>query len=173
VEENLDKNKYIGKPFDYTVDTAELKADDVFGKVKEEYKDKDLIVVGSDTVVTKDNVIYEKPKDVDDAYRILNILNGQCHTVYSGVKIIFQSKSGGTEMIKFYEATDVKFSDLSENVIRAYIGTGEPMDKAGGYGIQGKGGSLVEHIRGDYFNVMGFPVNKFCIDLTKLLEERS
>ena len=77
VEENLDKGDYVGRPFDYSVDTAELKADDVFRKAKDQFKDTNLVVVGSDTVVTHQGVIYEKPKDEDDAYRILSTLSGK------------------------------------------------------------------------------------------------
>jgi len=171
VEENLEKTKYIGRPFDYTVDTAGLKADDVFETVIKDYGSEDLIVIGCDTIVTHSDTIYEKPKDVSDAARILGILSGNSHTVYSGVKLIYKEKGGEKKEETFYEATDVDFAELSEEVIKGYIATGEPMDKAGGYGIQGRGGSLVKGIKGDYFNVMGFPAHKFSIKLTECLKK--
>ena len=171
VEEDLEKSKYVGKPFDYTVDTAALKADEVFSRVASEYGDENIVVIGCDTIVTFNNIIYEKPKDVGEAARILSTLSGSTHTVYSGVKLILQEKGGGRQEITFYEGTQVQFSDLSAEVIEGYIGTGEPMDKAGGYGIQGKGASLVKGIRGDYFNVVGFPVHAFCMKLTECLKK--
>ena len=169
VEENLSKSNYIVKPYDYTVDTAGLKADDVFEKVKD-IKPGDLIVIGCDTIVTHEGIIYEKPKDVSDASRILGILSGQTHTVFSGVKLIFRGKDGSKYEETFYEATDVEFTELSKDIIEGYIATKEPMDKAGGYGIQGKGCSLVKGIKGDYFNVMGFPAHAFTLKLLQCLQ---
>ena len=171
VDENLKKSEYVGKPFKYTVDTAALKADDVFNKVVQEYENENLVVIGCDTVVTHENIIYEKPKDVSDAARILSKLSGDTHTVYSGVKIIYQEKGGARGEVTFHEGTEVEFAELSEEVIQGYISTGEPMDKAGGYGIQGRGGSLVRGIKGDYFNVMGFPAHAFSVKFTECLNK--
>ena len=168
-EENLEKYKYEGKPFNYTMDTAALKTDAVFGTVEAEYGDKDLLVIGCDTVVTYKGCIYEKPKDKEDAFRILNTLNGTCHEVYSGMKLIWKPLKGEKKEVSFYEETKVNFARVPEDVLRGYIETLEPMDKAGGYGIQGVGASLVRGIEGDYFNVMGFPFHMFCVKLTDLL----
>eukprot|EP00090_Calanus_glacialis_P014317 TRINITY_DN23088_c0_g1_i1.p1 TRINITY_DN23088_c0_g1~~TRINITY_DN23088_c0_g1_i1.p1 ORF type:complete len:220 (-),score=50.38 TRINITY_DN23088_c0_g1_i1:36-695(-) len=170
VDENLEKSKYVGRPFDYTVDTAALKADDVFKTVIKDHESDNLVVIGCDTIVTHGGTIYEKPKDVGDAARILNILSGNSHIVYSGVKLIYKEKGGVKREETFYEATEVEFAELSEEVINGYIATGEPMDKAGGYGIQGRGGSLVRGIKGDYFNVMGFPAHTFSLKLTECLK---
>ena len=170
IDENLTKSDYYGRPFDYTVDTAELKADDVFEKVKDT-NTEDLLVIGCDTIVTHAGTIYEKPKDVADAARVLGILSGQTHVVFSGVKMIFRGKDGRKHEETFYEATEVEFAELSEKIIEGYIATGEPMDKAGGYGIQGRGCSLVKGIKGDYFNVMGFPAHAFCCKLTDCLKK--
>jgi len=170
VEENLDKNNYKGKPFDYTVDTAALKADDVYAKTSSEFPHGSLLVIGCDTVVTCQGQIYEKPKDRDDAVRMLSTLSGNKHVVYSGVKMIWRvSDNASREVSTFYEGTEVEMADLTDKIIKGYVETGEPMDKAGGYGIQSRGGSLVSGISGDYFNVMGFPVHRFSVELTKLL----
>ena len=169
VEENLDKSKYDGKPFNYTMDTAALKTDDIFRKIDKEYADKPLIVIGCDTVVTYKGNIYEKPRDKADAFRILSELNGSSHSVYSGVKLIYRPVNGDKKEVSFYEETKVEFADLTDDIIRAYIETEEPMDKAGGYGIQAKGGTLVKAVNGEYFNVMGFPVYMFSVKLSSLL----
>ena len=168
-EENLDKSKYEGKPFSYTQDTAALKTDQVFRESDKEFENDSLLVIGCDTVVTLNGTIYEKPVDKDDAFRILNTLSGTQHSVYSGVKLIWRPLNGEMKEISFYEETSVEFAKVSEEVIKSYIETGEPMDKAGGYGIQGKGASFISGIHGDYFNVMGFPVHRFSVQLTSLL----
>ncbi|XP_064339547.1 probable bifunctional dTTP/UTP pyrophosphatase/methyltransferase protein isoform X1 [Camelus dromedarius] len=116
-------------------------------------------------------LILEKPVDKQDAYRMLSRLNGKEHSVFTGVAIVHCSDRDGrlhTEVLDFYEETTVKFSELSEELLREYIDSGEPMDKAGGYGIQALGGMLVEHVRGDFLNVVGFPLNHFCKKLAQL-----
>ena len=126
---------------------AALKADAVFGGSPEE------TVVASDTVVVIDGGILGKPKDEADARRMLGVLAGRTHTVYTGVCV---RNAAGKRV--FAERTDVTFYPLTEEEIREYVATGEPMDKAGAYGIQGKGSLLVERINGDFYTVMGLPV---------------
>lgn len=113
----------------------------------------DDLVIGSDTVVVLDGTIFGKPKDKSDAHRMLRALSGQKHFVYTGVAVV---EKGAVR--SFLQKTEVEFYPLSDETIDNYIATGEPMDKAGAYGIQGKGAVLVKGIVGDYFNVMGFPV---------------
>lgn len=112
----------------------------------------DDIVIGSDTVVAAEGEILGKPKDKEDAYRMLSLLSGTIHSVFTGVAVV---KNG--EIHSFTEETKVKFFNLSEKEITDYIATGEPFDKAGAYGIQEFGALLVEGIDGDYYNVMGLP----------------
>ena len=112
-------------------------------------------VVGSDTIVVLGGEIIGKPADEADAFRILSSLSGQTHTVYTGVCILTENKE-----IRFHDATDVTFASMDAEEIQAYIRTGEPMDKAGAYGIQGFGALLVERVEGCYFTVMGMPVQK-------------
>lgn len=121
-------------------------------------------VIGSDTVVVLDGKVLGKPKDEEDAVRMLASLSGKTHEVYTGVCII-----GGARAESFFECTRVKFCTLDEKQISAYVATKEPMDKAGAYGIQGKGCVLVEGIEGDYFNVVGFPVSRFCREYKKFI----
>ena len=110
-------------------------------------------VIGSDTVVVLNNEIFGKPKDKAHAHTMLKALSGKRHFVYTGVAV---AEKGSVR--SFVQKTEVEFYELSDETIEKYIATGEPMDKAGAYGIQGKGSVLVKGIIGDYFNVMGLPV---------------
>lgn len=111
-------------------------------------------VIGCDTVVVIDGNILGKPKNREQCRSMLTSLSGKTHFVYTGVCIIYNSIE-----YSFAEKTEVIFYNLSEMEIEEYIETGEPFDKAGGYGIQGKGALLVKGINGDYFNVVGLPVS--------------
>ena len=113
----------------------------------------DAIVIAADTMVFLDGARLGKPADGDDALRMLSALSGREHTVRTGVTV-----RQGERCCTQSEATTVQFRTLTEQEIRAYIATGESLDKAGAYGIQERGALLVEGIRGDYFNVMGLPV---------------
>ena len=113
----------------------------------------DDVVVAADTVVAIDGKVLGKPHDKVHAAQMLSALSGREHTVYTGVAV----KRGETLLVE-HEATQVRFRPLTEREIDLYIQTGEPMDKAGSYGIQGYGALLVEGIRGDYFNVVGLPI---------------
>lgn len=113
----------------------------------------ECVVIGSDTVVIADGEILGKPVDEADAERMLKKLSGKVHTVVTGVCL-----ACGKKTFSFSEKTDVKFYKLSDEEIREYIATGDPMDKAGAYGIQSEGCVLVEKIDGDFFAVMGLPV---------------
>ena len=113
----------------------------------------EAIVIAADTVVALDGAVLGKPGDERDAARMLSALSGRTHQVFSGLTVA----QGGT-VRTVSEETAVTFRPLTEGEIAAYVRTGEPMDKAGAYGIQGYGALLVEGIRGDYYNVMGLPV---------------
>ena len=130
-----------------------LKASDIASKLSAE--GKEAVVIGADTIVVKDGEILTKPKDKDDAIRMLTLLSGKSHEVITGVTVI-DTKTAKSE--SFYESTKVYFKKLTEDEILAYTETNEPYDKAGSYAIQGKGALLIEKIEGDYFNVVGLPV---------------
>lgn len=135
---------------------ARQKAEDVFSH------NSDAMVIAADTVVALGNTILGKPKDEEDAFNMLSSLSGRRHTVFTGVCIRTKDK---TDI--FHVATEVEFYDLTEKEIRDYIATKEPMDKAGAYGIQGKGFVLVKGIHGDYFNVVGLPLAETVRHLNK------
>lgn len=115
----------------------------------------DQVVIGADTVVFKD-IILGKPKDRSDAYAMLKSLSGHWHSVYTGIAIV--NLDQGIKCIDVVE-TKVKMMHLKHETIECYLDTLEPMDKAGAYGIQGKGSLLIEGIQGDYFNVVGLPIH--------------
>ena len=122
---------------------------------------EDVLVVSADTVVALDGRVIGKPKDEKEALDILMSLSGKTHDVYTGVCCIYISGDSNEEVIAFTERTGVKMYSFDEVEAIDYIKTGEPMDKAGAYGIQGIGARLVERIEGDYNNVVGFPLAEF------------
>ncbi|MFC4306151.1 Maf family protein [Cohnella boryungensis] len=118
------------------------------------------IIIGSDTIVVLDDVIMGKPRDEQDAFHMLSQLSGKAHEVYTGVSCVRASDS---RSVTSHRVTKVRMRPLSEAQISRYVATGEPMDKAGAYGIQEIGALLVEAIEGDYFNVVGLPVSLVAI----------
>lgn len=179
--ENLDKAEFAGPggPARYAETNAVCKAREVASRnfVKRaktegegaEVEAQPVVVVGSDTIVDLDGQILEKPKDAEEAKATLRRLSGRAHLVHSGVGI-FTSDTGCEEpAVSFSETTFVRFGVLSEEEITNYVDSGEPMDKAGSYGIQGLGGQFVDGIEGCYFNVMGFPMRRFSSAISALL----
>lgn len=162
-------------PAEVVKELASQKAKEVAAMVKS-YEEKheelmtpqDIMVIGADTIVAYEDQILGKPKDEEDAYRMLSMLSGNTHSVYTGVSIILLGASGKAGELNFYEKTDVVMRQMDENEIRRYIATGEPMDKAGAYGIQGKCAIFIDKIDGDYNNVVGLPIAAIYRELKKL-----
>lgn len=128
---------------------------------------QDYIVIGADTVVACDGKILGKPGTVENAMAMLRMLQGREHEVYTGVTIL-SSKNGEQRKLTFHERTVVHFSPMSEEEIREYVATGDPMDKAGAYGIQGFCARYISGIEGDYNNVVGLPVGRVYQELRRL-----
>ena len=126
----------------------------------------EALVIAADTVVAVDGRVLGKPADPEDAVRMLTALSGREHTVYTGVTI----RRGGEEATE-HEATAVRFRPLTPEEIRTYVSTGEPMDKAGAYGIQGRFAAFIREISGSYTNVMGLPVGRLYQELKAFSEE--
>lgn len=124
----------------------------------------DAVIIGADTIVAKDREILGKPRDEADAVRMLSMLQGGRHQVYTGVTLIVQ-KGVSRRVTSFHERTDVFMVPMDEKEILDYIGTGEPLDKAGAYGIQGRAGIFIEKIEGDYYNVVGLPISRLYREL--------
>lgn len=137
---------------------AVQKALDVFKKRP------DSLVIGCDTVVILNNEIMGKPKDSDDAFRMLKALSGRVHTVVSGVCICYKGKT-----LSFTQKTAVEFYPVSDEDINRYIREACPLDKAGSYGIQDEGALFVKEISGDYYNVVGLPVARLNLEIRKLV----
>lgn len=151
IDEVIEDN---AKPYDAVVSLACQKA------VHIAKQNPDRTVVGADTVVALDDAILGKPCSQADAVEMLRSLSGRTHKVYTGVAIVKNS-----EVRSFYEETEVEFYELSDAEIEKYVATGEPMDKAGAYGIQGRGCVLVRRISGDYSNVVGLPIARLYREL--------
>ncbi len=162
-------------PEEVVMELSKQKAEEVAAMVSsfgEEHKDittpSDILVIGADTVVAYDGKILGKPADEEDAKRMLTMLSGNTHSVFTGVTLVLIDKSGRAGELVFYEKTDVKMHEMSEAEIDRYIATGEPMDKAGSYGIQGKCAIYIEKIDGDYNNVVGLPITRIYQELKKI-----
>ena len=153
VVSNFDEDsvKKVTSIEDYVIELAEGKAKDVLKNIN-----KCAIIIAADTIVTLDNKILGKPKDENHAFEMLKLLSGREHRVYSAV-VVMNTDNGKVEKQCVY--TEVKFSNITDEEIKEYIKTGEPLDKAGSYGIQGYGGVFVEKINGCYYNVVGLPLN--------------
>ncbi|MFJ8529794.1 Maf family protein [Bacillus sp. NPDC094106] len=129
---------------------------------------EDSVVLGADTIVTYESRILGKPNDEAEAKRMLQFLSGKTHEVYTGVALISKEKT-----VTFYERTEVTFWELTEEEIDTYIATKEPLDKAGSYGIQGKGSIFVQHIQGDYYSVVGLPIARLVRELKQFDSDAS
>lgn len=125
---------------------------------------KGCVVIGADTIVSLDGQKFGKPKDDDDAFRMLSELSDKTHTVYTGVAVV----NTDLTVNKFVESTEVHFYPLSKEQICSYIATGECMDKAGAYAIQGGGAVFVSGIIGDYYNVMGLPIGRLMQEIRRI-----
>ena len=160
VEENITKIH----PGEIVEELSALKAQDVFQRIS-----GDVLVIGADTVVANQGAVLGKPKDAQDAFRTLKMLQGGTHQVYTGVTLCV--RQNGTETVKtFYESTQVTFYTMTQEEISWYVATGEPSDKAGAYGIQGLGGRFIKGICGDYNNVVGLPVSRLYQEYKEMIE---
>lgn len=147
------------QPEQAVMELSRQKAEEIAEKIADGIADEDVLVLGADTVVVYEGKILGKPKDESDARAMLSMLNGRTHSVFTGVTVIVM-KNGNSQIHSFYEETEVSMYPMTDAQISYYIQTGEPMDKAGAYGIQGKGAVFIEKIHGDYNNVVGLPVAK-------------
>ena len=139
------------------------------GKCQEVFQslEDDVTVIGADTIVVLDGKILGKPGSADEAVQMLSSLRGRSHQVFTGVTVM--SREGEkTQTVTFHESTQVSFYPMSDKEIEEYVLDGEPMDKAGAYGIQGKGAVFIREIQGDYNNVVGLPVARLYQELKNM-----
>lgn len=161
-EENLERKDFDSHSA-FVKATALGKCLEVAERLKNDERIPDLIIAG-DTAVTLDGKIYGKPKKNEVAFEMLSELIGKSHVVYTGVVLKYED-----QVVQFCESTKVTFGNATAEQIQGYVDTGEPLDKAGGYGIQGVGGCLIEKIEGDYFTVVGLPLYRLSLEICKLL----
>lgn len=155
-------------PSEMVKELSHLKALDIFQKLSGGEQAQSL-VIGADTVVALDNNIMGKPGNKENAVKMLSDLQGRTHQVYTGVTLIWQEdKSMVQKEISFYEETSVTMFPMTPEEIKAYVSTGEPMDKAGAYGIQGKCAAYIKGISGDYNNVVGLPIGRLYQEMKKI-----
>ena len=151
---DADEKTAAEKPEEIVKELSGLKCMDILGRVP-----KGTIVLGADTIVAMDGAVLGKPADQENARQMLRMIQGRTHDVYTGVTIAEAYASGEVRKKSFSVRTEVRVAAMTEEEISSYIATGEPMDKAGAYGIQGTFCRHVEEIKGDYFNVVGLPVH--------------
>lgn len=152
-------------PSDIVMELASQKAQDVFSTITQA---GDITVIGADTIVVYQNEILGKPSDTKEAYDMLSLLADRTHQVYTGVCLIMR-KHGKEFRHTFCEKTDVTFYPITKEDLRTYTASGDSLDKAGGYGIQGSFAIHVKCIQGDYNNVVGLPVGRLYQELKKLI----
>lgn len=175
VDESLEPD-LLRQPEEAAKKLAERKARAVLEEMLNEAYVGTAMVVGADTMVVVDGAIYGKPEDEADARRILGELSGRAHQVITGVSVWLAGAPASEEDISiafrsFAETSHVVFKELDDELIERYIATGEPMDKAGAYGVQGKGGEiLVERVAGDFDNVVGLPVKRLIAEFQEFFE---
>ncbi len=160
-------------PADMVIELSKRKAKDVWEKLsgpdageetagnsESALRQEDCVVIGADTVVSIEGEVLGKPKDFDDAARMLGLLSGKEHQVYTGVTMRWINGEGKQEEYSFYVCTGVVMYHIGRAEIMDYVFSGEPMDKAGAYGVQGKASAFIKSIRGEYSNVVGLPVGR-------------
>lgn len=151
------------KPYEVVMDLSRQKAEEVAKRQKRE----DCLIIGADTVVAFEDEILGKPKDREDAYRMLSMLEGKTHKVYTGVTLLLQNEKE-SKTYSFYEETEVVMHSMTQKEKNWYVDTNEPYDKAGGYAIQGRCAVFIEKINGDYNNVVGLPIARIYQELLQL-----
>jgi septum formation protein len=156
IDETMDETK---PPFDEVARVSRLKAEAIV-------RQEDDVVIAADTIVVCEGKVLGKPRTEEDAKAMLALLSGRDHQVMTGMTVL-----RGETALTCTEVTDIHFRELSDAEIRAYIATGEPMDKAGAYGIQGGAALFAEKMVGDYYNVMGLPVCRLGMLLRNLAPE--
>lgn len=156
-------------PREVVCDLSRHKALDVWEKKKQEmklkeYPDYNVIVIGADTIVSCEGEILGKPKDKEDAYRMLQKLSGRSHEVFTGVTFCYR-EADEDKVHTFFERTEVEFYQMNQQEMTSYVESKDPLDKAGAYGIQGMCAAYIKGIRGDYNNVVGLPVGRLYQEL--------
>ena len=168
---NKEEVYHSNVPEEIVKELALMKAENVAEELAEENPAgavKSTVVIGADTIVVQDGKILGKPADEADAVRMLTGLQGRRHDVYTGVAVLDYDENGEKRVYNYPVGTAVYVNEMTEEEIRAYVETKDPLDKAGAYGIQGRFAAHIDRIEGDYYNVVGLPVSRVYRTLRKL-----
>ena len=168
---NKEEVYHSNVPEEIVKELALMKAENVAEELAEENPAgavKSTVVIGADTIVVQDGKILGKPADEADAVRMLTGLQGRRHDVYTGVAVLEYDENGEKHVYNYPVGTAVYVNEMTEEEIRAYVETKDPLDKAGAYGIQGRFAAHIDRIEGDYYNVVGLPVSRVYRTLRKL-----
>ena len=168
---NKEEIYHSNVPEEIVKELALMKAENVAEELVEENPAgavKSTVVIGADTIVVLDGKILGKPADEADAVRMLSSLQGRRHDVYTGVAVLDYDENGEKRVYNYPVGTAVYVNEMTEEEIRAYVETKDPLDKAGAYGIQGRFAAHIDRIEGDYYNVVGLPVSRVYRTLREL-----
>ena len=168
---NKEEVYHSNVPEEIVKELALMKAENVAEELAEENPAgavKSTVVIGADTIVVLDGKILGKPADEADAVRMLSSLQGRRHDVYTGVAVLDYDENGEKRVYNYPVGTAVYVNEMTDEEIRAYVETKDPLDKAGAYGIQGRFAAHIDRIEGDYYNVVGLPVSRVYRTLRKL-----
>ena len=157
-------------PAEIVMELSQRKGEDVYAVLESQGRidsSKENLIISADTLVFFKDERLGKPKDKADAVRMLRELSGEVHDVITGVTLIYVNQ-GERKQVSFYEKTEVSVYDLTDEEIEAYVATGEPMDKAGAYAIQGFFGKYIKGINGEYANVVGLPIARLYYEIKKI-----
>lgn len=146
-------------PEEIVKELALMKAENVTSELEAKRQLKDMVIIGADTIVVLDDQILGKPRDEEEAFEMLTNLQGRAHQVFTGTAILSYDETGERLVQNQASETKVYVHEMNRDEILSYIKSGEPMDKAGAYGIQGAFAAYIDRIEGDYYNVVGLPVS--------------
>lgn len=166
---NIPEESLATDPVQFSLEIAKAKGEAVFRDLLEKRPGSSLFVVSADTIVCLGDKIFGKPKDRQEARVFLNELGGKSHSVFTAVSVLF-SREGKEDGFSFVEESKVTFNKISEPLMERYLDTGDSLDKAGAYGIQGPSLTFISKVEGDYANVVGFPLSRFVIESENFLK---
>lgn len=168
---NVPEESASTDPVMFSQEISNAKGEAVFNQLLKHKPDDSFFVVSADTIVCLNGKIYGKPQDRDEARIFLNELSNKAHSVFTAVTINF-SHSGKTSSHSFVEESKVTFNKIPHSLMERYLDTGDSLDKAGAYGIQGPSLTFISRVEGDYANVVGFPLSRFVVESEKFLKEK-
>lgn len=167
---NIPEESDATDPVQFSSEIAALKGEAVFRQLTQNSKDS-FFVVSADTIVCLNGKIYGKPKNREEAKQFLLELGGKTHSVFTAVSVKF-SDQGKEDGFSFVEESKVTFNHISQELLERYLDTGDSLDKAGAYGIQGPSLTFISKVDGDYANVVGFPLSRFVLESEKFLKSK-